>query len=619
VQCGKDDRETEITIRDSKMGDTSGVDIDLYADVEDFPNDDLDASGGGGGMEGADGRGGGGGEDLYDDVLAAGAEKNEVKSRARRESEGEGEGSRHGGSGDREYRGRRYQLYVGNLTWWTTDQDIQDSIVALGVNDFLEVKFYENRTNGQSKGFCCVSLGSDASSRIVLEKLTAKELHGQMPVVTHATKQALYQFESQSKTRPTPPSSSGGSGGGGGGSGGGDRGGDRGPPNGRAPEPYNRGPPPPSHYQGRDPPPPRRHEGMRGGPPPHAGLDRPPPPQQQQQQQSHFHGRPPPQQMHGPPPHQQHMPVNVGPPPQLRGPPPPMMAPQPMMHYPHPGGPPPHHMVAGPPLPVHMQRVVVPQHVMHAAPGPGPAPHVNPAFFPQGQPQGPPGGVYPLPMVHAPMPTHGLSEAEFEEIMSRNRTVSSSAIARAVQDAANGEFASAIETLVTAISLIKQSKVAPDDRCMILVHSLQDTLHGIERKSYSRRGRSRERSRERHVGAHHGAPPPAPPPSHRRSSYSREREYHHHHREQRDARGGDREHHYRERSRSRGRDSEREREKYYEDRERYKREERDGGGSREIRRDPREAEPAATGGSSSSRGRVPEMKRDDDERQQARH
>ena len=36
-----------------------------------------------------------------------------------------------------------------------------------------------------------------------------------------------------------------------------------------------------------------------------------------------------------------------------------------------------------------------------------------------------------------------------------------------------GEYASAIETLVTAISLIKQSKVAHDDRCKILTSSLQ--------------------------------------------------------------------------------------------------------------------------------------------------
>lgn len=37
---------------------------------------------------------------------------------------------------------------------------------------------------------------------------------------------------------------------------------------------------------------------------------------------------------------------------------------------------------------------------------------------------------------------------------------------------------SAIETLVTAISLIKQSKVAHDERCKILISSLQDTLNG---------------------------------------------------------------------------------------------------------------------------------------------
>jgi len=37
---------------------------------------------------------------------------------------------------------------------------------------------------------------------------------------------------------------------------------------------------------------------------------------------------------------------------------------------------------------------------------------------------------------------------------------------------------------VTAVSLIKQSKIANDDRCRILISSLQDTLHGIELKSY---------------------------------------------------------------------------------------------------------------------------------------
>ena len=35
--------------------------------------------------------------------------------------------------------------------------------------------------------------------------LPKKELHGQTPVVTYATKTALNQFEAQSKTRPNPP------------------------------------------------------------------------------------------------------------------------------------------------------------------------------------------------------------------------------------------------------------------------------------------------------------------------------------------------------------------------------------------------------------------------------
>ena len=50
-----------------------------------------------------------------------------------------------------------------------------------------------------------------------------------------------------------------------------------------------------------------------------------------------------------------------------------------------------------------------------------------------------------------------------------------------------GEFGTAIETLVTAVSLIKQSKIAHYDRCKILISSLQDTLKGIEDKSYGQR------------------------------------------------------------------------------------------------------------------------------------
>lgn len=45
--------------------------------------------------------------------------------------------------------------------------------------------------------------------RLCMERLPKKDLHGQNPVVTLPTKQALSQFESQQKTRPVPPTTNG--------------------------------------------------------------------------------------------------------------------------------------------------------------------------------------------------------------------------------------------------------------------------------------------------------------------------------------------------------------------------------------------------------------------------
>lgn len=81
-------------------------------------------------------------------------------------------------------------VYVGNLTWvclcisssgckvsnytftqWTTDEDVRSALAGADVHDVSEVKFFENRANGQSKGFCVVTLTMDSSVRQALEKL----------------------------------------------------------------------------------------------------------------------------------------------------------------------------------------------------------------------------------------------------------------------------------------------------------------------------------------------------------------------------------------------------------------------------------------------------------------
>ncbi|EEB18987.1 Cleavage and polyadenylation specificity factor, putative [Pediculus humanus corporis] len=480
------------------------------------------------------------GVDLYDDVIAApqGSEENVNPNRIPQGAPPVTPGPSPNGLAFPPKNPQilqRFQLYVGNLTWWTTDQDITDAVLSIGVTDFMEVKFFENRANGQSKGFCVISLGSEPSMRICLERLPKKELHGQLPVVTFPSKQALSQFESQSKTRSTPPQNN------------------QGPPMQGPPLQGHPGHPPMPPIQG-PPGPQQRHPhpvGPRmvmgpGGPPMGPGGPQmgPPPP---------IRGRMPPP--HGPPPgYQQHWngpprqngpPRPPGPHQGPGGPPGPQQRPPGMRpdwgHRPGPGGPPPghpgqyasHHQ--GPP----MQGPPGPP-PGHGGPPGAPAPHVNPAFFqsqhghpgaphpvgpphPVQHPGGPPPSSGPPPgagygprtqpsgklftQSYAPPPPDirqdsapAISDTEFEEIMGRNRTVSSSAIARAVSDAAAGEYASAIETLVTAISLIKQSKVANDDRCKILISSLQDTLHGVEAKSYgsSRRDRSRSRDRDRH-------------------------------------------------------------------------------------------------------------------------
>ncbi|KOB73153.1 Cleavage and polyadenylation specificity factor [Operophtera brumata] len=488
-----------------------GVDIDLYADdiESDFNRQDEF---------------GGENVDLYDDVIAAPPLKPEDDGPPNsgggnhHPTEEQNGNSYHSNGPSHGHHGRRFQLYVGNLTWWATDQDIANAIQDVGVNDFQDVKFFENRANGQSKGFCVISLGSDQSLRMVLDRLPKKDIHGQQPVVTLPTKQALNQFESQSKTRSTPPGPNNGPGGmrgppghpGGppgshpGGGPGGPHHQMRGPPQGPPHHPphhmQHQGPPPPHHMQHPGPPP---HQGPPPGHRPPMQMQRPPGPRPGPEwgpRGPHMPPQQPPQ--YGPPQHQ--MPHQMPPPHAVRvgpGAPAPHVNPaffnqQPQVQ-PAPGGPPPQQQ--GPPGPGAPYG-----HPPHGAPPPsqGPLPGRQPYGRPP-QPARPHHGAPPAPHpahpAHPPMPV--ISEAEFEEVMSRNRTVSSSAIARAVSDAAAGEYASAIETLVTAISLIKQSKVAQDDRCKILISSLQDTLHGVETKSYSsgeraRRSRSRDRDRD---------------------------------------------------------------------------------------------------------------------------
>lgn len=43
-------------------------------------------------------------------------------------------------------------MVLSSFMQWTTDEDLTEAIRSVGITDVLEIKFFENRANGQSKG-----------------------------------------------------------------------------------------------------------------------------------------------------------------------------------------------------------------------------------------------------------------------------------------------------------------------------------------------------------------------------------------------------------------------------------------------------------------------------------
>ncbi|XP_065831172.1 cleavage and polyadenylation specificity factor subunit 6-like isoform X2 [Oscarella lobularis] len=86
-------------------------------------------------------------------------------------------------------------VYIGNLPWWCTDSQLAHACVNLGAKDLRGIRFYENRLNGQSKGYALVEFGSEVSCHIVANKLPLHVLLDQHPTAALTSKIGLAQFE----------------------------------------------------------------------------------------------------------------------------------------------------------------------------------------------------------------------------------------------------------------------------------------------------------------------------------------------------------------------------------------------------------------------------------------
>lgn len=101
------------------------------------------------------------------------------------------------------------KLYVGNLPFSTTDQDLGNMFAQAG--QVVSAKVITDRDSGRSKGFGFVEMNSDEEATAAISKFNGTDMNGRPLTVNEA--------------RPMAPREGGGGGRGGFGGGGGGRGG----------------------------------------------------------------------------------------------------------------------------------------------------------------------------------------------------------------------------------------------------------------------------------------------------------------------------------------------------------------------------------------------------------
>ena len=111
------------------------------------------------------------------------------------------------------------KLYVGNLSFQTSSQDLQELFAQAGIVQSASV--VEDRETGRSRGFAFVEMATPEEATAAIEQMNGRELGGRALKVNEA------------KPRENRPGGGGGRGFGGGGNRGGGFGGNRGGGGGR--------------------------------------------------------------------------------------------------------------------------------------------------------------------------------------------------------------------------------------------------------------------------------------------------------------------------------------------------------------------------------------------------
>jgi len=86
-------------------------------------------------------------------------------------------------------------LYIGNLQWWTTDQDLEDAAREYG--KIKTIKFFENKMNGKSKGYAFVEFHDPFSAKSCKEGLQGRILHDKPIIINFVSASTLKELQQQ--------------------------------------------------------------------------------------------------------------------------------------------------------------------------------------------------------------------------------------------------------------------------------------------------------------------------------------------------------------------------------------------------------------------------------------
>ncbi|GAB4829289.1 hypothetical protein Ancab_018957 [Ancistrocladus abbreviatus] len=96
-------------------------------------------------------------------------------------------------------------LFVGELHWWTTDAELESVLSQYG--RVKEIKFFDERASGKSKGYCQVEFFDAAAAAACKEQMNGHVFNGRACVVAFASPQTLRQMGASymNKTQSQPP------------------------------------------------------------------------------------------------------------------------------------------------------------------------------------------------------------------------------------------------------------------------------------------------------------------------------------------------------------------------------------------------------------------------------